>query len=300
MAVATSGTVIDLAGRVASDLIGPALLGGLTLREGMIGVLPGTKNFAYLPLIGVGSLLQNDGATFNASGNVTMSQRVLTLEPLRVNLTGNYSTFESMTSLASGALNTELPYEQRVMQVVAEKAGTELDHVIWQGVTATAGQFDGFATIAAASVTGSTGVIGVTGTTLTSSNFIAQLILALTASPVAVRQDKADCKIFISLADEVAFNAALTAANLNTGNAYADGVAYKFMGYDVYAVDLAAGDIMIARKSNMWFATDRESDQNEARMIDLRKTTGDNQFRIIMRMMGAVGFGNLDEVVYYS
>lgn len=303
MAATTSGTVIDLVGRKASDLNGPALFGGRTFANSWVSTLPGTKNKAYLPIITLGTLVANDAAAFSDSGTVNMQQKVITLETFKVNLQGDYSSFESMTSLANGALNTELPEAERVLYYVGQKAASELDISLWRGATATAGQIDGFEVLIAASVTAGvsgTDAVGVTATTLTSTNILGEIEKGLEASIASVRDDMDDFKIYISTSDMVKFLAGMAKANLNTGDAYVNQMGYRYMGYEVCPVQITAGTMIFARKSNLWVSMDAMSDENEARLIDLRKTTGDNRFRVILRAMLGIGIGNLNEVVRYA
>lgn len=124
-----------------------------SLLQGAGQVIPGIKSAEALPLLSSDVFFQTDGCGYSASGNTTISQRVLTVGKVKVEETLCPKTLE--TKFTQQGLAAGSPVDLGVFQdqIGAEKAGKiaeAIETAIWQGNTAGSGnssKWDGFLTI---------------------------------------------------------------------------------------------------------------------------------------------------------
>jgi len=187
----------------------------------------------------------------------------------------------------------------------AAKVASRLETNIWNGVNATAGQFDGFYTLATA---GGSGCVAVSGTPVTATNVIDELGKIVDAVPTAV-YGKEDLLIYVAPNIARAYVRALGGFVATIGGAGVDNKGTSWytngeLSFDgipvVVAQGMPASSAMAAQKSNMFFGTGLLNDTNEVRLIDTSNTLGDQNVRIVMRFTAAVAMGINSDVVIYS
>lgn len=127
-------------------LIHKAVLGAKTAK--MINRMSGVKGKAALNLISTNPALKAAACTFNASGDATLSQRVLETVAAQVqmsfcekDLIGKWAEYQ--VRIAAG--EKELPFEAEIMDSVAANIAEAVENAIWKG-DETLGM-DGLATI---------------------------------------------------------------------------------------------------------------------------------------------------------
>jgi len=124
-----------------------------SLLQGAGQVIPGIKSAEALPLLSSDVFFQADGCGYSASGNTTISQRVLTVGKVKVEETLCPKTLE--TKFTQQGLAAGSPVDLGVFQdqIGAEKAGKiaeAIETAIWQGSLSGSGnnaRWDGFLTI---------------------------------------------------------------------------------------------------------------------------------------------------------
>ncbi len=184
-----------------------------------------------------------------------------------------------------------------VAGMVAEKT----EQNIWEGTNATAGEFDGLATLALAD----TDVLDVTGTTVDAANVVAELGKIVDSIPASL-YGKEDVHIYISQNIARAYVRALGGfAATNSGvNAqshmwYGDG-ALSFDGVKLFVANgLNDNTAMAAQKSNLFFGTGLLSDMNEVKLIDMADIDGSQNVRVVMRYTAGVQYGIGSDIVLY-
>lgn len=298
MAKLTVTNGISLKGYAAAELVAPIVFGGKTLAGNYITLVEGSKNKFVVPVMSNTGLVTDDSCDYSDAGTTDLNYKQFTLEKFKVNKTICFDVLEPTTNMNRGALNTELPFEQQILQAIAAEAQDKVDYDIWNGVTANAGEFDGLLTQATA---GGSGALAVgSPVALTASNILAKIQATLALLPGRVRRDHANVKIFISQDDEIAFQAALSALGFRPDYGVNNQPDYKYLGYEVVTTQMPTGKIIVTSTKNIFFGTDSQDDMNEAKLIDMRDTTGDDAVRIIMRWMGAVGVARMAELAVYS
>ena len=177
---------------------------------------------------------------------------------------------------------------------VAEK--TEVD--IWQGTTATNGEFGGLlpALSASAATGGATDVIQSSASgSITSANVLAKLDALVSAIPDTV-YGKEDLLIYVPTGVAKAYQQALAGGSvgangwnnqMNVGEK-----PFNFNGIEiVLCPGMTASYMVAAQKSNLYFGTGLLSDHNEVRVLDMANLDGSQNYRVIMRYTAGTQFG---------
>lgn len=308
MATTTSITT-TYAGEFAKKYISAALLSSNTIENGGIEVRPNVKYKEVIQRIATDGIVKNATCDFDPTSTVTLTERIIQPEEFQVNLSlckkDFVSTWQSI-EMGMSAFNT-LPksFADYLIAHVAAKVAENNEVSIWRGVNATAGQFDGFVTLA----TADSNVVDVVGTTVTASNVIAELGKVVDAIPAAL-YGKEDLYIYVSQNVARAYVRALGgfgASGLGANGTNAQGTQWfnngslTFDGVKIFVANgLANNYMMAAQKSNLYFGTGLLNDNQEVRIIDTSETLGDQNVRVVMRFTAAVQYGIGSEIVLYT
>ena len=303
------------AGEAASGFIAAALLSAKTLDNGYVTIMPNVKYKSVIQKIDVASIVNDASCDFQtASGSVSISERILEPTELQVNLQlckSNFIQSWEAISLGYSAFN-EIPksFTDYLVSYVGGKVAEKTEQTIWAGVTSNQGEFNGFQTLASASIAASTGVIAATsGSTIisgsiTSANVLDKLNSIVNSIPDTV-YGKEDLLIYVPTNVVKAYQQALAGGaqgangfnnQLNVGEK-----PLNFNGIElVHCPGLTASKVFAAQKSNMFFGTGLLNDYNQVKVLDMADLDGSDNFRIIMRYSGGVQLGVLSDVVYYG
>ena len=295
------------AGEFAKKYISAALLSGSTIDNGGITVKPNVKYKDVIKKVSTSGLIGNATCDFTDAGTVTLTERIIQPEEFQVNLELCKKDFRSDWEAVQMGISTfdKLPplFSDFLIGHVAAKVAEKTEQNIWQGANATAGEFDGFATLLAADAT----VIDVTGAAITSANVIAQLGAVVDAIPAALYGQE-DLYVYISQNVARAYVRALGgfgasglgAAGTNSmGTQWWNNGSLSFDGVKIFVANGLADDtIVAAEKSNLFFGTGLLSDHNEVKVIDMGDLDGSQNVRVIMRFTSGVQYGIGSDIVY--
>jgi len=315
------------AGEAASGYIAAALLSANTLDKKLVTIMPNVKFKSVIQKLALSSLISDASCDFNATATASISERVLTPEEFQVNLQLCKQQFvQSWEALQLGfSAFDEIPknFNDFLISYVGGNVAQAIEQSIWQGNTATNGQFSGFETLFSASIalggaeavlparlTGSGSAI-ISGS-VTSANVISKLQSVVETIPNTV-YGKQDLVIYVGTSVAKEYQLA-TAGLSSTGtaltnigangyqNAFTIGEKpYNFNGIDiVLCPGLSDNKIVAAQKSNLFFGTGLLSDMNEVKVIDMANIDGSQNYRIIMRYTAGVQFGIGQDIVYYG
>jgi len=304
------------AGEFAGQYIAAALLSAKTLDNKYVTIHPNVKYKEVIQRIAVANIVNDASCDFTTSGSVALSEAVLTPKELQVNLELCKQQFvQSWEALQLGysAFDT-IPkdFNTYLISYVAGIVAQATETSVWQGVTATNGQFGGFEVALSASVAASTGVIAAgTGLELsgsiTAANVVAKLTAVQTAIPNSV-YGKEDLVIYIGSGVAKAYQTAMSGNG--SGGLGANGynnqmnIGEKELNFQGIPLALCPGlgdnKIVAAQKSNLFFGTGLLSDYNTVKVLDMADIDGSQNFRIIMRYTAGVQVGILGDIVYYG
>ena len=306
--MATSITT-TYAGEFAGKYISAALLSADTIEGGGITVKPNVKYKEVMKTLSTNALVKDAACDFADQSTVTLAERILQPEEFQVNLELCKKDFHNdweAIQMGYSAFDSLPPsFADFLIGHIAAKVAQKTEENIWQGATATAGEFDGFTALLAADAT----VVDVTGTTVTAANVIDELGKVVDAIPTAV-YGKEDLYIYVSQSIARAYVRALGgfgASGLgangvnNAGTTWYNGGDLAFDGVKLFVCSgMPDNDMVAAQKSNLFFGTGLLADHNEVKLIDMADLDGSQNVRVVMRFTAGVQHGIGADIVYYT
>ena len=311
MATTTSITT-TYAGEFAGKYISAALLSASTIENGGIEVKPNIKYKEVIKKIATDGIVKNATCDFDATSTVTLTERIIIPEEFQVNLQLCKKDFRSdweAVQMGYSTFDTLPPsFADFLLAHVAAKVAEKTEQNIWKGATATAGEFDGFVTLATADAT----VLDVASPAsggVTAANVIAEMGKVVDLIPAAL-YGKEDLYLYVSQSvarDYVralgGFGASGLGANgtNNMGTQWWNNGSLSFDGIKIFVCNGMANDYMMAaQKSNLFFGTSLLSDTQEVKLIDLGDLDGSQNVRVVARFTAAVQYGIGSEIVLYT
>ena len=306
----TVSVTSSYSGEFKKDIISAAVLSASTLDQGLVEVKPNVKGKRVVKNLALGSLLSTATCDFTDNSSVTLTERILEVKQMQVNLTICKAEFQDdWLAIEQGdSAHTNMPktFVDYLLADVAANVASELETLLWQAEATDGGtdDFDGFLKLMADDAN----VIDVAATAIDASNVVLELGKIVDAIPTQILS-KEDLYLYVSPSIYQSYIRALGgfgAAGLgangynNQGANQAFG-ALVFEGVKMVSVQgMANGQAVAARKSNLWFGTSLMADFNETKVLDMSELDGSQNVRIIMRMGAGVQFGIGAEIVLYA
>ena len=311
MATTTSITT-TYAGEFAGKYVSAALLSASTIENGGIEVKPNVKYKEVIKKLATDAIVKDATCDFTATSTVTLTEKILQPEEFQVNLQLCKKDFHSdweAVQMGYSAFDSLPPsFADFILAHVAAKVAEKNEQNIWKGVTANAGEFNGFATLLSLDAA-LPAAQEVTGTTVTASNVITELGKIVDAIPAAV-YGKEDLYIYVSQNIARAYVRALGgfgASGLgangtnNMGTQWWNNGALTFDGVKIFVANgLANNTAIAAEKSNLFFGTGLLSDHQEVKLIDMADLDGSQNVRVVMRFTAGVQYGIVEDIVTYG
>jgi len=308
----TTSITTTYAGEFAGKYISAALLSGSTIANGGIEVKPNIKYKEVIKRIATDGIVKNATCDFDATSTVTLTERVITPEEFQVNLQLCKKDFKSdweAVQMGYSAFDSLPPsFADFLLAHVVSKIAEKTEQNIWKGVNATAGEFDGFLTLAAADAA----VLDVASPAsggVTAGNVIAELGKVVDLIPASL-YGKEDLYLYVSQSvarDYVRALGGFGASGLgsngtnNMGTQWFNNGSLSFDGVKIFVCNGMTNDYMMAaQKSNLYFGTGLLSDQNEIKVIDMADIDGSENVRVVARFTATVQYGVGAEIVLYT
>ena len=311
MATTTSITS-TYAGEFAGQYISAALLSASTIENGGITVKPNVKFKEVIKKVSTDDIVKDASCDFTATSTVTLTERVLQPEFQQVNLQLCKKDFISdWEAIQMGySAHHDLPpsFSDFLIAHVAAKVAQRTEQSIWEGSTATSGQFNGLTTLIATDADLPT-ANEVAGTTVTAANVITELGKIVDAIPSTLYGSE-DLNIYVSQNIARAYVRALGgfgASGLGAAGTNAMGTQWwnngslSFDGVKLFVANGLADNVaMAAEKSNLYFGTGLLADHNEVKVLDMSDLDGSDNIRVVMRFTAGVQYGIVDDIVTYG
>ncbi len=307
MANSLNSLTTTYAGEFAGKYLSAALLSANTIDKGGIEVKPNIKYKSVMKKVATGAIIANASCDFTKTDDaVTITERILQPEEFQVNLEFCKKDFASdweAVQMGYSAFDNMPPqFSDYIIGHVAGLVAEKTEKNIWEGTNATAGEFDGLATLALAD----TDVLDVAGATVDAANVVGELGKIVDAIPSSL-YGKEDVHIYISQNIARAYVRALGGfAATNSGvdaqsHMWYQGGSTSFDGVNLYPTSgLRDNCAIAARQSNLFFGTGLLDDRNEVRVIDMAENDGSQNVRIVMRYTAGVQIGVGTDVVLYD
>jgi hypothetical protein len=299
------------AGEFAGKYIAAALLSAKTLDNGYITIMPNVKFKSVIQRLAVDSIVNDASCDFVTSGTVALTERILEPKELQVNLELCKQEFvDSWQALQLGfsAFDTiPATFTDFLVSYVGGKVAEATEVSIWQGNSATNGQFQGIYNELSSSVVAGGVNAPVTSSvsgSITSANVLTALNAIVDAIPATV-YGKEDIYIYLPTNVAKAYQQALAG-----GSAGANGwnnqmnVGEKPMNFNgvelAFCPGLPASAMVAAQKSNLFFGTGLMSDYNQVKVLDMEDLDGSQNFRVIMRYTADTVFGIGNDIAIHK
>ena len=265
------------------------------------------KDRARIRKGGFGDVLQDETCTFNDQGAGTLSEKLVSVCPISVNIEICQNTLETSFvshTMKKGSNHAEFfpgDFMNYVTGELSSKMSADYEQLVWQGDTGlTASSYpnqlcDGLIK----QFTADGDVIDVSATaSITVSNVIGELNNIYNALPDAIKFSPT-LAFYVSTAFMGAYKQAVAAASAEVY--YVKDASPEFLGIPlVLAQGLPANNAVAAETNNLFLISDLLSDFEEIRFLPMLDRTGDNTIRIRGRMKFAVSYAYGAEVVLYS
>ena len=300
------------AGEFAGKYISAALLEGATIANGGITVKPNVKFKEVIKTVATDDIVKDASCDFDGTSTLTLAERILQPEEQQVNLQlckkDFASDWEAIQMGYSAFDNLPPSFADFLVAHVAAKVAQRTETSIWEGSTATSGQFDGLTTLLDADAA-HTGASKIAGTTVDAANVIAQLGSIVDAIPSTIYGSE-DLNLYVSQNIARAYVRALGgfgSSGLGANGTNAMGTQWwnngslTFDGVKIFVANgLADNTAIAAEKSNLFFGTGLLSDYNQVKVIDMADLDGSQNVRVVMRFTAGVQYGIVGDIVSYG
>ena len=307
----TTSITTTYAGEFKDKIIAAALLSAPTIDNGGIEIKPSIKYKEVMKKMSSDDILKDASCDFTATSTITLTERVLQPEEFQVNLQLCKKDFHSdwLSAQQGYSAFDVLPksFADFLMAHVVAKVAAKNESNIWKGVTANAGEFNGFSTIASLDAA-LPAAQEITGTTVTAANVVTELGKIVDAIPAALYNSE-DLYIYISQNIYRAYVRSLGgfgASGLGAAGFNAQGNNQQFGdlmfdGVKLFVANgLASNTAIAAEKSNLFFGTGLLTDMGEAKIIDMSDLDGSQNVRVVLRMTAGVQIGVIEDIVTYG
>lgn len=250
------------------DLIRRGLMNARTVNE--ISVQPGIKSSATINILGSTQVWQAGGCGFSASGTTALTQREISVCPIKKNESlclDDLEAYYTQAAMRPGSYNESIPFEALYAEEVVSQTEKFIEKLAWRGDTTLPASnelslCDGLLKIIDAEAS----VVAVTGETLDAAG----IIDAVDAMVAALPEDVAEAeglKVFLSIADYRTYSKALRDANLfhytgaeNQGGEFKQPVPGSANVEVVGVGGMVTGRAILAEASNLYMGTDLMND----------------------------------------
>jgi hypothetical protein len=292
----TTSLTTTYAGELAGEICAKALQANVS-----------TQYVTFKPNVPYKSVARkiNDDVTFAAgtcdftpTGTITLTERILTLEEFQVQrqiCKKDFFTDWSTADVMSGRVNTQI--QDAIIERMVSGIAANNETIMWSGVNATAGQYDGFETLIAAS----TAVQAGSGT-LDATNIIANIWDVINTAPTGVKGAAEKPTLYMGQAAWEAYMQAQIAAGNGWYLTGGPEVNKRFVGmYEIAVCPGMSADYMVfAQKSNLMLGTWQENQLNEVFVLDMQNLDGSQNVRYGARFYLGAQICVAEDIAYWG
>ena len=297
----TTNISSSYAGKDAGMYISLAMKESKTLAA--LTIMENVKFKSTIRTFAGSSLIQNESCDFTPTGTLGLGEKVITTKELKLNVElckqDLLSAWE-VEQMGSGANNRQTPqFHAFVMSYLADSIAASTEENIWAGADAVGGQFEGFLTATTGAFAVDGNVVGVSHTgVLSAANIVAALGDVVDAADSNVL-GKDDFSIFLNQKQYRMYISAMSLLGyIDRHNMSAD-YTPVFEGVALTVVDgLPNDNIVAARKSNLYYATDLIGDSASLKTLDMSDIDGSDNIRVICKYTAGVQVGYGAEIVH--
>lgn len=281
-------TLPDYVEQKKGELLSKAVFGFETRQY--VNLMTGVKYKEALNILATDPVLQTRTCGFDASGNVSFTQRVMTVAPYKVNMSLCEEDLRKKwmnDQLVVKAGGEVLPFEEKITENIVKGVNKQLEDLIWNATNASNG-FDGLLTIANAEA-------GVIDVSVGASDY-ATAIEVYKAIPAEIL-DKAE--IFVGEDQFRSIVLEITAKNLYHYNPEVDGgktIILPGTNTKLHGVMGLNGkkQMLAADPENLFYGVDMADD---AESFDIWYSKDNQEFRVAIKFNAGAQVAFPDQIV---
>ena len=253
------------------------------------------------------TLLRDATCDFTDYGTLTMTEKVLEVTPLQINIDlckqNLVSSWESLQMSGPGAMPPP-SFEDYVISYMGEIIADATENSIWGGTTGTSGEFNGFTGYWLLPGTDATVVQDAAAGAYTNANIIASLqglVDAITGGTANAVLGKDDAYIYMNNKTWQLYIQAISALTGTPWMSMNKDYERVFEGIKIAVVPgMVDNQLVFAQKSNLFFGTDLLSDHTRIGIMDMSQLDGSDNLRLVARYTAGVVAGVGADVVRQS
>ena len=297
----------NYAGKAAGFYVSAALKQAKSLDY--LTMMENVKYKSNIQRIEGSSLVRNSECDFTDYGTLAMTEKVLTVKNLQINIDlckeNLLSSWEAMEMRAGAGAPPPARFDDYVISYLGEIIADATEASIWGGNGATNGEFTGFVQGAVGRLVVDGTVVDVTnaggaGVEYTADNIIANLQACTAAIPTAV-YTKEDLYIYMSPKSYRVYIQAISALTGTPWGNMNDKYYPIFEGIKIAVCTGMNNDVLVAaERGNLFFGTDLVSDAASINLLDMSQLDGSSNLRAVCRYSGGTQVGIGADVVLVS
>ena len=294
----TTSLTTTYAGELAGEIVAKALLSNVSAQY--VTMKPNVPYKSVVRKIDDTVTFAAGTCDFTPTGTITLTERILTLEEFQVQrqiCKKDFFIDWTTADVMSGRVNTQI--QDAIIGRLVGGIAAANETIMWSGVNATAGQYDGFETLIKAA--GSNAVSAGSGA-LSDSNIIATIWDVINTAPAAVKGAAEKPAIYMGQAAWEAYMQAQIAAGNGWYLTGGPEVSRRFVGmYEIYVCPgMTANNIIFAQPSNLMLGTWQENQMNEVFILDMQNLDGSQNVRYGARFYLGAQIAVGEDITYWG
>ena len=294
----TTSLTTTYAGELAGEIVAKALLSNVS--AGYVTMKPNVPYKSVVRKIDDTVTFAAGTCDFTPTGTITLTERILTLEEFQVQrqiCKKDFFIDWTTADVMSGRVNTQI--QDAIIERLTGGIAAQNESVMWNGVNATAGQYDGFLTLIKAA---GSGAVSAGSGAITSGNIIATIWDIINTANSAVKGAAEKPALYMG---QAAWEAYMQAQIADGNGWYLTGgpeVNRRFVGmYEIYVCPgMAADNIVFAQRSNLMLGTWQENQMNEVFILDMQNLDGSQNVRYGARFYLGAQIAVGEDITYWG
>jgi hypothetical protein len=293
----TTSLTTTYAGELAGEIVAKALLSNVSAQY--VTMKPNVPYKSVVRKIDDTVSFAAGTCDFTPTGTITLTERILTLEEFQVQrqiCKKDFFIDWTTADVMSGRVNTQI--QDAIIGRLVGGIAAANETIMWSGVNATAGQYDGFETI----IKAAPGTISAGSGALNDTNIIATIWDVINTAPAAVKGAAEKPAIYMGQAAWEAYMQAQIAAGNGWYLTGGPEVSKRFVGmYEIYVCPgMTANNIIFAQPSNLMLGTWQENQMNEVFILDMQNLDGSQNVRYGARFYLGAQIAVAEDITFWG
>jgi hypothetical protein len=294
----TTSLTTTYAGELAGEIVAKALLSNVSTQY--VTMKPNVPYKSVVRKIDDTVTFAAGTCDFTPTGTITLTERILTLEEFQVQrqiCKKDFFIDWTTADVMSGRVNTQI--QDAIIGRLVGGIAAANETIMWSGVNATAGQYDGFETLIKA---GGSGAVSAGSGALSDTNIIATIWDVINTAPAAVKGAAEKPAIYMGQAAWESYMQAQIAAGNGWYLTGGPEVSRRFVGmYEIYVCPgMTANNIIFAQPSNLMLGTWQENQMNEVFILDMQNLDGSQNVRYGARFYLGAQIAVGEDITYWG